>query len=166
MAEEVKDPNLNPDPAETKDPKEGAQNEKEDPKANPVEKKEISEQNKVKEEERKANNKANDDLQARLNDLETKFKAQSEELKAVKDLELIDNLGVDKNHRSDVIALIKGNGDEVNDENIKAYVEKHPEWKASEDNQSGVKFLGAKGSNEQVDKTGKEAAEDVFGFKH
>ena len=63
-----------------------------------------------------------------------------QELTAYKNINKMNDLGIDKKYQEDVIALIKGNGLEINEETISQIAEKHPEWKINED--FGVEFMG------------------------
>ena len=63
-----------------------------------------------------------------------------QELTAYKNINKMNDLGIDKKYQEDVIALIKGKGLEINEETISEIAEKHPEWKINED--FGVEFMG------------------------
>ena len=62
------------------------------------------------------------------------------ELTAIKQVKKMDDLGIDRKYQEDVIALIKGHGDEVNEETISLIAENHPEWKV--DAEIGIGQLG------------------------
>ena len=63
-----------------------------------------------------------------------------QELTAYKNINKMNDLGIDKKYQEDVIALIKGKGLEINEETISEIAENHPEWKINED--FGVEFMG------------------------
>lgn len=56
-----------------------------------------------------------------------------QELTAYKNINKMNDLGIDKKYQEDVIALIKGKGLEINEETISEIAEKHPEWKIDAD---------------------------------
>ena len=64
----------------------------------------------------------------------------NQELTAIKQVKKMDDLGIDKKYQEDVIALIKGRGEEVSEETISEIAEKHPEWKV--DAEIGIEFMG------------------------
>lgn len=64
----------------------------------------------------------------------------NKELTAIKQVNKMSDLGIDKKYHEDVIALIKGRGEEVSEEKIIEIAEKHPEWKV--DTEIGVNQIG------------------------
>lgn len=64
----------------------------------------------------------------------------NQELTAIKQINKMEDLGIDKKYREDVIALIKGKGLEVSEETIVEVAENHPEWKI--DSEIGVGQIG------------------------
>lgn len=64
----------------------------------------------------------------------------NKELTAIKQVKKMDDLGIDRKYQEDVIALIKGRGEEVNEETISLIAEKHPEWKV--DVEIGIGSIG------------------------
>lgn len=64
----------------------------------------------------------------------------NKELTAIKQVKKMDDLGIDRKYQEDVIALIKGRGEEVNEESISLIAEKHPEWKV--DVEIGIGSIG------------------------
>lgn len=56
--------------------------------------------------------------------------------------------GVKTDYAEDAVAILKGKGLEINEANMKSIVDKHPEWKTSNDEKSeggGAKPLGSAG---------------------
>lgn len=75
--------------------------------------------------------------------------------------------GVKPEYAEDAVALLKGKGLEVNEENMKSIIDKHPEWKLSNSSSeaSGAKPLGSTGGKSTppaVDE--KEQAAKLFGL--
>lgn len=95
-------------------------------------------------------NNANNELETLKNSLSEKDTLIAEkqnqmdelqqELTAYKNINKMNDLGIDKKYQEDVIALIKGKGLEINEETISEIAENHPEWKINED--FGVEFMG------------------------
>jgi len=81
-----------------------------------------------------------DKLKASYSESQSKLEDTQKELTAIKQVNKMNELGIDKNYQEDVIALIKGKGLEVNEETIADICGKHPEWKA--DKQLGVGSMG------------------------
>lgn len=81
-----------------------------------------------------------DKLKASFNESQTKLDETQQELKAIKQINKMNELGIDKAYQEDVIALIKGKGLEVSEETIAEMCEKHPEWKT--DKNLGVGSMG------------------------
>ena len=71
---------------------------------------------------------------------EKQLEESQKELTAIKQVKKMDDLGIDRKYQEDVIALIKGRGEEVNEETISLIAEKHPEWKV--DAEIGIGQLG------------------------
>lgn len=95
-------------------------------------------------------NNANNELETLKNSLSEKetliaekqnqMDQLNQELTAYKNINKMNDLGIDKKYQEDVIALIKGKGLEINEETISEIAENHPEWKINED--FGVEFMG------------------------
>jgi len=68
-----------------------------------------------------------------------------EELKVLKAEKAVRSFGVKDSYAEDLIALVRGKGLELTEDNLKKESDKHPEWKTSsdEDNGSGAKALGS-----------------------
>lgn len=71
---------------------------------------------------------------------EKQLEESQKELTAIKQVKKMDDLGIDRKYQEDVIALIKGRGEEVNEETISLIAENHPEWKV--DAEIGIGQLG------------------------
>lgn len=87
--------------------------------------------------------KLNASLTEKENLIAEKDKALEEsqkELTAIKQVNKMNDLGIDKKYQQDVIALIKGRGEEVNEESIVAMCEAHPEWKV--EIETGINSIG------------------------
>ena len=71
--------------------------------------------------------------------------AIKEELKALKAEKTVRSFGVKDSYAEDLIALVRGKGLELTEDNLKKEADKHPEWKTSsdEDTSSGAKPLGS-----------------------
>lgn len=88
-----------------------------------------------------------ENLKSSLNEKETLIAEKQQqmddlnkELTAIKQVKKMDDLGIDRKYQEDVIALIKGRGEEVNEETISQIAEKHPEWKV--DVEIGIGSIG------------------------
>lgn len=93
------------------------------------------------------NNEELETLKSSLNEKETLIAEKQnqmdelqQELTAYKNINKMNDLGIDKKYQEDVIALIKGKGLEINEETISEIAENHPEWKI--DAEIGVEFMG------------------------
>ena len=75
-----------------------------------------------------------------LAEKETQMNELNAELTAIKQVNKMNDLGIDKKYQEDVIALIKGKGLEVSEETITEVCENHPEWKI--DKELGVGAMG------------------------
>lgn len=119
--------------------------------------------NKVYEELRKANNqiteleKENTELKNKVAELESEITnlknsndSMNSQIKASHNNALVESLGVDTKYTEDIIALIIGKGEEVNDETITKYANEHNEWKKTIVESQGVKELGATKSNAET----------------
>ncbi len=71
---------------------------------------------------------------------EKQLEESQKELTAIKQVNKMSELGIDKKYQQDVIALIKGRGEEVNEESIVAMCEAHPEWKVEVE--TGINSIG------------------------
>jgi ATP/maltotriose-dependent transcriptional regulator MalT len=71
---------------------------------------------------------------------EKQLEESQKELTAIKQVNKMSELGIDKKYQQDVIALIKGRGEEVNEESIVAMCEAHPEWKV--EIETGINSIG------------------------
>lgn len=119
--------------------------------------------NKVYEELRKANNqiteleKENTELKNKVAELESEITnlknsndSMNSQIKASHNNALVESLGVDTKYTEDIIALIIGKGEEVNDETITKYANEHNEWKKTIVESKGVTELGATKSNAET----------------
>ena len=68
-----------------------------------------------------------------LAERENKMNELNAELIAIKQVNKMNDLGIDKKYQEDVIALIKGKGLEISEETISEVAENHPEWKVDAD---------------------------------
>lgn len=87
--------------------------------------------------------KLNASLSEKDNLLAEKDKALEEsqrELTAIKQVNKMTDLGIDKKYHEDIFALLKGKGMEITEENITEIAEAHPEWKVDAD--FGVGSMG------------------------
>lgn len=89
------------------------------------------------------------------------------EIATLKALNTCNELNVRREFQEDVIALIKGKGQEVTQDNIQKVVERHPEWVVkSQEDIAGVKKLGGTdGENKPPKPDEKEQAKALFGLK-
>lgn len=125
--------------------------------------------NKVYEELRKANNRIQElekeneelkksvekvaELEAEISNLKASNGDMSNQIKATHNNALLEELGIDTKYSEDIVALIIGKGEEVNDETITKYAQEHNEWKKSVVETQGVRELGAtKNSAETSDR--------------
>lgn len=74
------------------------------------------------------------------------------------------DLDVKKEFREDVIDIVKGKGLEINEENVKAILSKHPEWvlKADESGSPVVEIGKTGGKGQPEDANEKELAKKLF----
>lgn len=70
----------------------------------------------------------------------------TKELTAIKQVNKMNDLGIDKKYQEDVIALIKGKGLEVSEETISEIAENHPEWKITDE--IGIGSIGQTRQNQ------------------
>lgn len=87
--------------------------------------------------------KLNASLSEKDNLIAEKDKALEEsqrELTAIKQVNKMNDLGIDKKYHEDIFALLKGKGMEITEENITEIAEAHPEWKVNAD--FGVGSMG------------------------
>ena len=87
--------------------------------------------------------KLNASLTEKDNLIAEKDKALEEsqrELTAIKQVNKMNDLGIDKKYHEDIFALLKGKGMEVNEENIVEMCNLHPEWKVEQE--IGVGSIG------------------------
>ena len=80
--------------------------------------------------------KLNASLTEKDNLIAEKDKALEEsqrELTAIKQVNKMNDLGIDKKYHEDIFALLKGKGMEVNEENIVEMCNLHPEWKIEQE---------------------------------
>ncbi len=113
--------------------------------------------------------KSKDELKELLSKTKEEPKAEEtvQQLKAelteIKALNIIKDEDIKKEYQGDVIALLKGKGLDLTEENIKKEIEKHPEWK--KEASAGAKEFGTaggKGDPSQPDE--KEQAKKLFGL--
>ena len=71
---------------------------------------------------------------------EKQLEESQKELTAIKQVNKMNDLGIDKKYHEDIFALIKGKGLEATEENIAEIAEAHPEWKVDSD--MGVGSIG------------------------
>lgn len=74
------------------------------------------------------------------------------------------DLNVKKQYREDVIAIAKGKGLEITEENVRSVIESHPEWVVDEkENKTNVFSLGKTGGSSQPqDKQEREYVRNIF----
>ncbi len=124
---------------------------------------EVGTPNKVYEELRKTTNsfnalkEENDALKKRVAELESEVETlrssngtMESQIKASHNAQLVDELGIDTKYTEDIIALIVGKGEEVNDENITKIANEHKEWKRTIVETEGVKELGVTKQNTEI----------------
>jgi len=68
-----------------------------------------------------------------LAEKENQMNELNKELTAIKQVNKMNDLGIDKKYHEDVFALLKGKGMEINDENIIEICNSHPEWKVEQE---------------------------------
>ena len=87
--------------------------------------------------------KLNASLTEKDNLIAEKDKALEEsqrELTAIKQVNKMNDLGIDKKYHEDIFALLKGKGMEITEENIVEMCNNHPEWKVEQE--MGVGSIG------------------------
>ena len=87
-------------------------------------------------------------------DLKRQLAERDAQLNAFKITIKMDTLGVQKERQEDLVAILKGKGIEVNEENISKEAEGHPEWITTPD-KKGVEQLGqglSKNEEEEIKK--------------
>lgn len=115
---------------------------------------------KGKEGEKKGANEAGNDQTQLIQEIK-------EELEGYRGEKLALKLGIKADYTEDAIALLKGKGLAINEENIKNLITKHPGWKVStdDDGASGVRALGSTGGETNPKAGGeKEQAAKLFGL--
>lgn len=113
---------------------------------------------------RKASKTQSEEYQTKFQEQETKLNEMQEQLKAFKNVEKMNELGIDNSHHKDLIAIIKGNGEEITDETIQKYSEQHPEWK-KEEQKKGVEQLGKSyqpNQNDEEEKARQDKIKKMF----
>ena len=80
-------------------------------------------------------------LQESYSQKENEINELKGQVEAFKQVQKMDELGVDKKYQQDLLALLKGKGLEINEETITELAENHPEWKKQEENQ-GITSIG------------------------
>jgi hypothetical protein len=90
-------------------------------------------------------------------------KLQSE-LTEMKALNACKDLDVKKEFQPDVIALLKGKGKELTEENINEEVKKHPEWVKSQE-QPGARDFGGAAGNKNTQPNERDQAMAFWGIK-
>jgi len=75
-----------------------------------------------------------------LAEKDNKMNELNAELTAIKQVNKMNDLGIDKKYHEDIFALLKGKGMEITEENITEIAEAHPEWKVDAD--FGVGSMG------------------------
>lgn len=90
---------------------------------------------------RKGTKQNETDFNAKLDEANKKIADMEAQIKSFKNIDLMNSLNVDPNKQSDLLAIIRGNGEEVNEETIAKYAEKHPEW-IKEEEESGIETMG------------------------
>lgn len=68
-----------------------------------------------------------------LTEKDTKLNELNAELTAIKQVNKMNDLGIDKKYHEDIFALLKGKNMEITEENITEIAEAHPEWKVDAD---------------------------------
>lgn len=111
--------------------------------------------------------KENENLGEKKADNSSEINEIKSELELLRGEKLALKQGVKADYAEDVVAILKGRGLEINKENVKAIVDKHPEWKASNDKGegSGAKPLGStSGENTPPAASEKEQTRKLFGL--
>ena len=113
---------------------------------------------------RKASKNANNDMQSQLDEKQTALDEKDamisqmqEQISAYKNIEIMNSLGIDSKNHSDLLAIIRGNGEEINEETISKYADKHPEWQTKKQTK-GVEEMGQY-AEKQEDAKAKEKEE-------
>lgn len=83
------------------------------------------------------------------------------ELDNYKALNLASDFNIKPEFKDDFVAILKGKGLEINQENAKALADKHPEWKNTSAN-SGFKIGSDGGENNPTEKSETERAAALF----
>lgn len=89
----------------------------------------------------------------------TKIKDELATLRAEK---LVTQMGVKPSYTEDLVALVRGKGLELNEENLKKEADKHPEWKASNEDSNGFRLGGLGGKANPPSSDEKEQAKKMF----
>ena len=102
---------------------------------------------KAKKETETQSNDELENLKNSLNEKETliaekdnQMEELNKELTAMKNVKLMDELGIDKGYQEVVLTLIKNNGLEVNETTLNEVIEKYPKFKA--ESETGIEFMG------------------------
>jgi hypothetical protein len=120
--------------------------------------------NREREQERKGTNDRIAALEKELEEQKSALAKSAQEAQAFKNLKYLSDLGVVEVHKGDVLALIRGNGEEVSETTIKKYVDAHPEWK-SKGERRGVEAIGSHGTDGNLkDSEEEEIKKKFFGM--
>lgn len=82
-------------------------------------------------------------LENQLREKDGTISELTKQISAIHTQNVMDECGISKDHREDLMAIIIGHGDEPTDENVRRYAETHKEWKSGEVT-PGIITLGAK----------------------
>ena len=90
------------------------------------------------------------ELEKQIEELKNSNDSMNSQIKASHNNSLLESLGIDTKYAEDIVALIIGKGEEVNDETITKYANEHNEWKKTIIETEGVRELGAIKSNAET----------------
>lgn len=91
--------------------------------------------------QRKASKNVNQDLKNENQDLMNRLATLENEILMQKHFAKLGELNVKEANKRDVLDLLRGRGEEINEENIAKIVEAHPEWKIPKE-KNGVVEMG------------------------
>lgn len=103
--------------------------------------------------QRKASKNVNEGLKNENQELASRIATLENEILMQKHFAKLGELNVKEANKRDVLDLLRGRGEEINEENIAKIVEAHPEWKIPKEKNGVVEMGQTKATTEKDDET-------------
>lgn len=103
--------------------------------------------------QRKASKNVNEGLKNENQELASRIATLENEILMQKHFAKLGELNVKEANKRDVLDLLRGRGEEINDENIAKVVEAHPEWKIPKEKNGVVEMGQVKTTTNKDDET-------------